>query len=604
MAGRLRREPSTAPGSNAAAAVRLLCGARSAVVDTVRLRPTVATAHHFRKFMNLMSVARQLLLAALLFLVGVATALPAAGQTRGADLVGATEYAQDDGQPLVLYRRSWAVVIGINQYEQLPKLGGAVRDAQKVSEYLTGQGFEVTLLTDGAATRSNITELIGDKLPSKVGPEDRVLVYFAGHGLSRGEGDSAMGYLMPVEGKRDSPAATAISMAELQRWFAQYRAKHVLYVADACYSGLSIGTRSVGLSPETKAYVREVTKRPVRVALVAGNSGQEAHEYQGHGLFTWFLLEGWKGGADGNRDGLVTTDELAAFVKPAVSQFAASQFRASQHPQFARMGEGEFLFLAPHTRVPQGPKGVAEGQPPGASGQPQSRAAETQAAQPESPKPAASKDASAKGNSVRVAVLYFDYDGQNPELATFKKAIAEMLVTDLAGQPGVTLVERSRLEEIMAELKLQQSKAIDPATSAKIGKLLGAEYLVLGRYVDQMGKLRLSARVVHVQTGAIVAGKSALGKMEDFLDMEQDLAASLREVLQTIKPPQAPDAPKTARRAAQKINQGVLVAYSAALDAQDRGDNAGARQLLERALALDPAFAPAKDAMKRLNAGV
>ena len=185
-----------------------------------------------------------------------------------------------------------------------------------------------------------------------------------------------------------------------------------------------------------------------------------------------------------------------------------------------------------------------------------------------------------------------------------KKGIAEMLVTDLAGQPGLTLVERSRLEEILAELKLGQTKLIDPATAAKVGKLLGAEYLVLGRYLDQLGKLRLSARVVHVQTGAIVAGRSATGKVEDFLEMEQDLAGGLREVLQTVKSPAAPVAPKPPRRAAQKIKQDVLVAYSAALDAQDRGDKEAAKQLLQKALAIDPGFAPAQDAMKRLSAGV
>ena len=291
-----------------------------------------------------------------LLVVGLALVLvcampqPGLAAPRGVVAVGAVELGTSDDGPLHLYTRSHAVVIGIDQYQSLPRLGGAVRDARKVADYLKNHGFEVSLLLDGQATRAAITRLVGDVLPGKVGDNDRVLVYFAGHGLSRGDGEAAMGYLMPVEGQRDAPASTAISMAELQRWFSQYPAKHVLYIADACYSGLSIGTRSAGLSPEAKHYLRDITKHPARVMLTAGSSGQEAHEYLGHGLFTYFLLQGMGGAADVNGDGLVTTDELAAYVKPNVAKVARSHYGAQQHPQLARMGEGEFLFVTPNTK--------------------------------------------------------------------------------------------------------------------------------------------------------------------------------------------------------------------------------------------------------------
>ncbi|MBM4345625.1 MAG: caspase family protein [Deltaproteobacteria bacterium] len=518
---------------------------------------------------------------------------PAFAQTRAAEAFGAepVQYTPDDGGPLQLYAKSWAVVIGIDGYHNLPKLGGAVRDASRVGEYLKSQGFDVTVLTDERATRGAITELVGDKLPGKVGPDDRVLVYFAGHGLSRGEGDAAMGYLMPVESKRDSPAATAISMAELQRWFAQYKAKHVLYVADACYSGLSIGTRSVGLSPETKAYIREVTKRPVRVALVAGNSGQEAHEYQGHGLFTYFLLQGLQGSADGNKDGLVTTDELAAFIKPSVAQTATQQFRAQQHPQFARMGEGEFLFLTPHTRVAAAPGSQPAGPQP-----PSTRSAETAAG----PRPTPTAGPVAK-QPVRAAVLYYDYEGKVEDLVPLRKGLAQMLITDLTGQPGVQLVERERLEEVLAEQKLQHSNKFDQATAARVGKLLGAQYLVMGRIVDFMGRLSLETRVVHTETGAIVKAGRAQGKLEDFMQLQEQLSSVLREAFDTVRPPAFPAAPKPVARAPRPVQREVLVAYSQALDARDKGDVPGAKKLLDKALAIDPAFAPAKEARARLG---
>src|ERR1700759_3401630 len=85
------------------------------------------------------------------------------------------------------------------------------------------------------------------------------------------------------------------------------------------------------------------------------------------------------------------------------------------------------------------------------------------------------------------AVLYFDYSGKDADMAVLKKGLAQMLISDLSALDGVRLVERDRLEEILAELKLAQSGKIDPATAAKVGKLLGARYMVLGGYFDPIG---------------------------------------------------------------------------------------------------------------------
>lgn len=294
-------------------------------------------------------------------LAALALARPCAADPRGGVVYGTTEYRAPAGGKVTLYRKSIAVVIGIDAYQHLPPLTGAKRDARQMAAYLGRNGFEVTLLLDGAATRQAITQLVGDELPAKVQPDDRVLIYFAGHGLSRGQDAETMGYLMPVEGKREAPASSAISMAELQRWFGQYPARHVLYLADACYSGLAIGSRAVGLPPGTGDYVAQVLKRPVRIALVAGAAGQEAHEYRGNGLFTGFVLEGLRGAADGNRDGLITTDELVSFVKPNVARVAASELHSAQLPQLGRSGEGEFLFVTPRDMPAEPDKRVEKG---------------------------------------------------------------------------------------------------------------------------------------------------------------------------------------------------------------------------------------------------
>jgi formylglycine-generating enzyme required for sulfatase activity len=245
-------------------------------------------------------------------------------------------------------------VIGIDGYQStdVPALTGAVRDAENVAAELRKQGFEVKVLLNEKATGVRIREVLGDEMPNRLGPEDRLLVFFAGHGVSTGEGDGAIGYLLPVDGSRAKPRSRGIPMTELAGWFNDYKCKHVMFVADACYSGLALSTRALGLSPAQSDYLREITRQPVRMIMTAGGKGQEANEWQGQGLFTRFFLEAIRGGADADRDGIVTSDEVAAYVKPNVTQTAMTYLRARQTPLVGRRGEGEFVFVTGRAAAP------------------------------------------------------------------------------------------------------------------------------------------------------------------------------------------------------------------------------------------------------------
>src|SRR4051812_39755191 len=99
----------------------------------------------------------------------------------------------------------------------------------------------------------------------------------------------------------------------------------------------------------------------------------------------------------------------------------------------------------------------------------------------------------AAADPVTVAVLYFDYDGKDTELAVLRKGLAQMLISDLLGTPTIRVVERDRLQEVLDELKLQATNKIEPATAVKAGKLLGARYLVLGGYFDVKQSFRADA---------------------------------------------------------------------------------------------------------------
>ena len=153
------------------------------------------------------------------------------------------------------------------------------------------------------------------------------MVYFAGHGVSEGQDEYASGYLMPVDASSEEPDVEGIEMEWLQKKLNGFTAKHVLFLADACYSGIAIRSRSVPVSPDTPDYLSEITRESVRVTMTAGTAEQEALEHNGHGLFTLAFLQALEGRADqkrtnGEQDGWVTTAEIEAYIQEMVPSIA------------------------------------------------------------------------------------------------------------------------------------------------------------------------------------------------------------------------------------------------------------------------------------------
>ncbi len=88
--------------------------------------------------------------------------------------------------------------------------------------------------------------------------------------------------------------------------------------------------------------------------------------------------------------------------------------------------------------------------------------------------------ASAETSKPVVSVLYFENSTGDASLDVLRKGLADMIITDLVAWDGVTVVERTRLEAVLSELKLQQSKAIDRAPAVKVGKIIRAQYAITG----------------------------------------------------------------------------------------------------------------------------
>ncbi|HLO96111.1 MAG TPA: polysaccharide deacetylase family protein, partial [Burkholderiaceae bacterium] len=245
-----------------------------------------------------------------------------------------------------LYRDSHALIIGIDQYQRWPRLQHAGRDAKAMQEALqTRFGFRpenVRLLLNGEATRANILRALNKLSGKELKRDDRVFVFFAGHGSTRKlPSGREVGYVIPVDAGLDDLQTDAIAMPQLQELGEALPAKHALFVIDACYSGLGL-TRGGGASNNNN-FIRDNARRLGRQMMTAGGTDQQVADDGpgGHSVFTWTLLQALSGKADLNGDGLITATELAAYVAPAVSAVA------HQTPAFGSLPGsegGEFVF--------------------------------------------------------------------------------------------------------------------------------------------------------------------------------------------------------------------------------------------------------------------
>jgi peptidoglycan/xylan/chitin deacetylase (PgdA/CDA1 family)/uncharacterized caspase-like protein len=375
----------------------------------------------------------------------------------GKFVVNAPRRAAPDAAPAgdadTLYRDSHALVIGIDQYAKWPQLHHAVRDARAVQETLVARfGFKpenVTALYDSEATRTNILRVLNDKLadPKKLKRDDRVLVFYAGHGGTRKLASGRdVGYLIPVDAALADFASDAISMPQLQEVAEATPAKHVLFLIDACYSGLGL-TRGGG-APKTDSFLRDNARRLGRQMLTAGGVDQQVADDGpgGHSVFTWTLLQALNGKADLNDDSVITATELAAYVAPAVSAIAR------QTPAFGSLPGsegGEFVFTVTADREALS----------GDSPQLDAEASQLNKRLDDA-KTAALQPGAGKGAAKDVQVVVKNLEGGEVKLSTPAAApVAPRVAAQRANDRGLALYRERRYDEAEAAfteaLKLQ-----------------------------------------------------------------------------------------------------------------------------------------------------
>lgn len=187
-----------------------------------------------------------------------------------------------------------------------------------------------------------------------------------------------------------------------------------------------------------------------------------------------------------------------------------------------------------------------------------------------------------------VAVLYFDNYTGKPDYDPLGKGIASMMISDLSSVQDIQLVERDRMQDLVKELEAQHTKYFDSTTAVKVGRMVGAEYIVVGAFAAVQPNMRIDTRVVRVATGEIVKTAQVVGQEDRFFDLEQKLASNLIDGLGLALSPEA-QAALAARQQQNRVDAvSTMLAFSRSLSLYDRADYVGAAQSMAPALAGAP----------------
>lgn len=194
------------------------------------------------------------------------------------------------------------------------------------------------------------------------------------------------------------------------------------------------------------------------------------------------------------------------------------------------------------------------------------------------------------GDPNTIAVLPLTIAGDTAQYGALSRGLAQIIMSDLALIRRFRLVERIQLNALLDELQLAQAGRVDPATAARVGRLVQAGRLVQGlAAIPPEGQVRLEANVV-LPTGEIVGPEVVSGRFRDLLRMEKELVAQLAGRLGYVL--------SEAER--QLIMQNgtqdlvAFLAYSRGLVAEDLGDYQAAAQFYSQAVQADPGFQQAR----------
>ncbi len=234
-----------------------------------------------------------------------------------------------------------AVIIGIENYQSLPKSDYSKSDAGIVKDYFKALGFQernIELVTDEKATKSSIEKSIEAWLPNRVKKDSRVFVYYSGHGAP--DPSTGEAYIVPYDGDPNYLSVTGYPLKRLYDNLGKLQVAEVVVVLDSCFSGaggrsvLAKGARPLVMMAETSV----LSSNMAVLSATQGTQISTSSPEKGHGIFTYYFLKAVK-------DGKKTLSEIYEYIKPLVED-EAKQLNVQQSPSISPDAEklkGRFL---------------------------------------------------------------------------------------------------------------------------------------------------------------------------------------------------------------------------------------------------------------------
>lgn len=210
------------------------------------------------------------------------------------------------------YSETYVVAVGISDYKSISDLTLPEQDAKAIAELYKTKTKNVMLITGRYATKARILKALRDQF-ARAKRDDMIIFSFSGHGYQGG----VCPYDMTMQ------QSSGITYREIHAILKQSSAQRKIIFADACFSG--------GLRGGNRQSTHAAIDKDANVMLfLSSRSGETSIEspFMANGVFTASLLRGLRGGADDNRDRMITAKELFDFVHSGV----AEKSKGKQHP--------------------------------------------------------------------------------------------------------------------------------------------------------------------------------------------------------------------------------------------------------------------------------
>jgi len=389
----------------------------------------------------------------------------------------------------------WVVAVGVSRYQNPAfNLQFADTDARSIAAALQQQGngplyreTKTLVLTNEAVTRESILGGF-ERFLAQAGPDDVVVIFLAGHGVQ--DRASRSYYFLPYGATAENLVTDGLRMSDFDEMVRVVRrnVRGTVMMLDTCHAGALRVSSGMLAADDSGAKLSVGEGFFLLAASKPGEDSKETPELK-HGAFTYAVLQGLRGAADGDGNGLLTVSDLFGYVAREVPRLSGG----AQHPYYKM--EGTDLVLA-----------AVKHDPAAASSAPPPPIAET------------SKPPATIASSNTIGVMEFRDLRAEPQHDWIGKAVRIALNTELSKVRALRVYSPDIIDR---NTDPRQPDQLATAQRLGIGTLLTGSFHVV------RNTIRIDAQIIDTASGVQKGSDSVQGKLDDFFDLQKKLVLSM-----------------------------------------------------------------------------